>query len=77
MFDIRNCTIRSPNIKQLYFSVDGQHTLHSQESGSRIIIASLRSHVIKMRVTKKPDQQNADLLGEDDGNNGIWNSITR
>lgn len=44
----------------------------------KVVISSFRSHVLKLRVQKKPDKMNVDLLSEDeDGNNpGIWNSIT-
>ena len=32
---------------------------------------------MKLRVQKKPDKYNMDLLSEDEPNSGIWNSITR
>ncbi|XP_026484912.2 UDP-glucose:glycoprotein glucosyltransferase [Vanessa tameamea] len=43
----------------------------------QVLMSSLRSHVIKLRVSKKPDKQNLDLLVENDEKNtgGIWNSI--
>lgn len=43
----------------------------------KVILNSLRSHVLKLKVQKKPDKLNADLLAEDDSHSGIWNSITR
>lgn len=43
----------------------------------KVLISSLRSHVLKLKVQKKPDKLNVDLLAEDDSNSGIWNSITR
>ncbi|KAE8746395.1 hypothetical protein FOCC_FOCC006890 [Frankliniella occidentalis] len=44
----------------------------------KVVISSFRSHVLKLRVQKKPDKMNIDLLSEDDdaNNPGIWNSIT-
>ncbi|XP_052737381.1 UDP-glucose:glycoprotein glucosyltransferase [Bicyclus anynana] len=43
----------------------------------QVLMSSFRSHVIKLRVSKKPDQQHLDLLVENDEKNtgGIWNSI--
>lgn len=45
----------------------------------QVLMSSFRSHVIKIRVTKKQDKQNLDLLDEADDKNsgGIWNSIAR
>nr|XP_018911723.1 PREDICTED: UDP-glucose:glycoprotein glucosyltransferase [Bemisia tabaci] len=43
----------------------------------KVLISSFRSHVLKLKVQKKPDKLNVDLLGdEDDNKSGIWNSIT-
>lgn len=44
----------------------------------KVVISSFRSNVLKLRVQKKPDKMNLDLLSEDDdaNNPGIWNSIT-
>ncbi|XP_053954514.1 UDP-glucose:glycoprotein glucosyltransferase [Anastrepha ludens] len=55
---------------------EGPNTIH-QNHLTKVVISSLRSHVIKLRVTKKPGKQNADLLGDDEeeANSGIWNSI--
>lgn len=55
---------------------EGPNTIH-QKQLTKVVINSLRSHVIKLRVTKKSGKQNADLLGddEDDSKSGIWNSI--
>ncbi|XP_045503578.1 UDP-glucose:glycoprotein glucosyltransferase [Colias croceus] len=41
------------------------------------LMSSFRSHVIKLRVSKKQDKQHLDLLAENDDKNsgGIWNSI--
>lgn len=57
-------------------SADGPNTIHKAD-GTRVIISSFRSHVLKLRVTKKPGKAGADLLGDDNGQqSGIWNSIT-
>lgn len=58
-------------------SADGPNTIHGPEE-TRVIVSSLRSHVLKIRVTKKPGQMQADLLSdESDVQTGIWDSITR
>ncbi|CAH2229909.1 jg24519 [Pararge aegeria aegeria] len=43
----------------------------------QVLMSSFRSHVIKLRVSKKADKQHLDLLVENDEKNagGIWNSI--
>ncbi|KAL4715230.1 hypothetical protein ACJJTC_007812 [Scirpophaga incertulas] len=43
----------------------------------QVLMSSFRSHVIKLRVSKKPDKQHIELLVENDEKNsgGIWNSI--
>lgn len=45
----------------------------------QVLMSSFRSHVVKLRVSKKPDKQNHDLLvdGEDNNTGGLWSSITR
>lgn len=45
----------------------------------QVLMSSFRSHVIKLRVSKKPDKQHLDLLVENDDKNsgGLWNSIAR
>lgn len=43
----------------------------------KVLISSLRSHIVKLRVSKKPDKHHMDLLSEDEQNSGIWNSIAR
>lgn len=58
-------------------NVDGLNTLHSVNDGLvSVVINSFRSHVLKVRVTKKPDKLSDDLLGEDEQPSGIWDSIT-
>ncbi|GBM24555.1 UDP-glucose:glycoprotein glucosyltransferase 1 [Araneus ventricosus] len=42
-----------------------------------ILISNFRSHIIKVKVSKKPGKQFEELLyDENDSNGGIWNSIT-
>ncbi|KAJ3654931.1 hypothetical protein Zmor_014082 [Zophobas morio] len=56
-------------------SHDGSDT-PVNSSDIKVLISSLRSHIVKLRVQKKPDKYNMDLLSEDEPNSGIWNSIT-
>ncbi|KAG8224868.1 hypothetical protein J437_LFUL006462 [Ladona fulva] len=65
---------RSANIFDLV-SVDGTE-VPQNSSGVKILISSFRSHVIKLKVAKKPEMLHVDLLADDDSNSGIWNSIT-
>ncbi|XP_013111446.1 UDP-glucose:glycoprotein glucosyltransferase [Stomoxys calcitrans] len=55
---------------------EGPNTVH-KNGNTQVVISSLKSHVIKMRVTKKPGMANADLLEDGSGQqqSGIWNSI--
>ncbi|XP_023293347.2 UDP-glucose:glycoprotein glucosyltransferase [Lucilia cuprina] len=66
---------KSADIYDITFA-EGPNTLH-QEGNTQVVISSLRSHVIKLRVTKKPGMQHADLLGDEENQqqSGIWNSI--
>jgi UDP-glucose:glycoprotein glucosyltransferase len=58
-------------------NVDGLNTIHSVDDGLvSVVINSFRSHVLKVRVTKKPEKLNVDLLGEEEQQGGIWDSIT-
>jgi UDP-glucose:glycoprotein glucosyltransferase len=44
----------------------------------KVLISSFRSHIIKVKVAKKPGKQSLNVLGDDDNENkGLWNSITR
>lgn len=57
-------------------SVEGPNVAHGTD-GTRVIISSLRSSVLKMRVTKKQGHMHSDLLSDgDEAQTGIWNSIT-
>ena len=57
-------------------TVDGQDVIH-EGSDVKVLLSSLRSHVLKLKVSKKPDKANMDLLSDDDKNSGLWNSISR
>jgi len=57
-------------------SHDGTDT-PTNSTDIKVLISQLRSHIVKLRVQKKPDKLQMDLLSDDDDNGGIWNSITR
>lgn len=58
-------------------NVEGLNTIHSVKEGTvSVVINSFSSHVLKVRVTKKPEMMHVDLLGDEDQAGGIWNSIT-
>lgn len=57
-------------------SVDGQDVIQDGNN-VKVVISSLRSHVLKLKVSKKPDKANVDLLSEDEPSSGLWNSISR
>lgn len=48
----------------------------ANSSDIKVLLSSFRSHVLKLRVAKKPGKQHLDLLAEDDAQPGLWNSIT-
>ncbi|CAH0557003.1 unnamed protein product [Brassicogethes aeneus] len=56
-------------------SHEGSDTPDNSED-IKVVLSSLKSHIVKLKVQKKPDKANMDLLSEDEGNAGIWNSIT-
>ena len=44
-----------------------------------ILLMCFQSKIVKLKVSKKPDKRNEDLLGndsKDSSNGGLWNSIT-
>ena len=46
---------------------------------SKISSMCFQSKIVKLKVSKKPDKRNEDLLGndsKDSSNGGLWNSIT-
>ncbi|XP_037075354.1 LOW QUALITY PROTEIN: UDP-glucose:glycoprotein glucosyltransferase 1-like [Pollicipes pollicipes] len=65
---------RSADIYNL-ISLDGQE-LPERASGVSVVISSFRSHVVKLRVAKKPGMEQLDLLSDEtDESSGIWGSI--
>lgn len=66
---------RSADIYDIH-SIDGQDAIQNGND-VKVLISSLKSHVLKLKVTKKPDKMAVDLLGEDDKKSGLWNSISR
>ncbi|XP_017891944.1 UDP-glucose:glycoprotein glucosyltransferase isoform X2 [Ceratina calcarata] len=59
-----------------FTTVNGQDVLQ-HGNDVKVVISSLRSHVLKVKVSKKPDKVGVDLLSEDDKSSGLWNSISR
>ncbi|BES97993.1 udp-glucose glycoprotein [Nesidiocoris tenuis] len=58
-----------------YSHLSNDYSVNSSEI--KILLSSFRSHTIKLKVTKKPDKVNVDLLGDDnEEQQGIWGSIT-
>ncbi|KAK0098278.1 hypothetical protein PV326_009913 [Microctonus aethiopoides] len=57
-------------------SVDGQDIIQN-ENEVKVIVSSLKSNVLKLKVSKKADKMEMDLLADDDEKSGIWNSISR
>lgn len=56
-------------------SVEGKNALKVGDE-SVIVLSSLKSNVVKVKVARKAGQQNADLLEDDKDNaSGIWDSI--
>ncbi|XP_016841360.1 UDP-glucose:glycoprotein glucosyltransferase isoform X1 [Nasonia vitripennis] len=56
-------------------SVDGLDVIH-KGNNVKVLISSLRSNVLKLKVTKKPDKAGVDLLADDEKGSGIWDSIS-
>jgi UDP-glucose:glycoprotein glucosyltransferase len=57
-------------------NVEGLDVIH-KNSVVKVLLSSLRSNVLKLKVTKKAEKADIDLLDEDDKGSGIWNSISR
>lgn len=60
----------------IIFSHEGTDT-PANSSDIKVLLSSFKSNVVKLRVQKKADKVNMDLLTEDEPTSGIWNSITR
>lgn len=59
-----------------FTTIGGQDVLQNGND-VKVVISSLGSHVLKVKVSKKPDKVGMDLLSEDDKSSGLWNSISR
>lgn len=74
---VLHCSLTSSLINQIKFVRHEGTDTPENSSDIKVLISSLRSHIVKLKVSKKPDKMHLDLLSDDDGNSGIWNSITR
>jgi len=71
--------LREGRSDELYdiVSIDGKDTETNEELP--ILISSFQSKIVKLRVAKKPDKRDEELLQSEDANQesgGLWNSIT-
>lgn len=57
-------------------SVGGQDVVQNGNE-VKVLLSTLRSHVLKLKVSKKPDKADMDLLWEDEKSSGLWDSISR
>lgn len=70
--------LRQGRSAEIYdFTTVGGQDVIQKGNQVKVVISSLRSHVLKIKVSKKPDKVGMDLLSEDDKNSGLWNSISR
>ncbi|CAH2068789.1 unnamed protein product, partial [Iphiclides podalirius] len=70
--------LRPGRSEDIYEIVGHENTETAAGSADiRVLMGSFRSHVIKLRVSKRPDKQHLDLLADNDdaSSGGIWNSI--
>ncbi|KAL0109124.1 hypothetical protein PUN28_014311 [Cardiocondyla obscurior] len=59
-----------------FTTIDGQDVIQNGND-VKVLISSLRSHVLKVKVSKKPDKAGMDLLSDNEKDSGLWNSISR
>lgn len=70
--------LRQGRSAEIYdFATVGGQDVIQEGNDVKVVISSLRSHVLKVKVSKKPDKVGVDLLSEDDKGSGLWNSISR
>ncbi|XP_076247159.1 UDP-glucose-glycoprotein glucosyltransferase isoform X2 [Calliopsis andreniformis] len=70
--------LRQGRSAEIYdFTTVGGQDVIQKGNDVKVVISSLRSHVLKIKVSKKPDKVGMDLLSEDDKSSGLWNSISR
>nr|XP_022912908.1 UDP-glucose:glycoprotein glucosyltransferase [Onthophagus taurus] len=68
--------LRQGRSADIYDIVSHEGTDTPQNSSDiKVLINSLRSLIVKLKVQKKPDKMYMDLLSEEEPNGGIWNSI--
>ena len=77
---------RSSSIYQIvsYEGPDASGMLSTSSESLSVTLHSFKSHVIKVKVNKRPGQMHRDLLGDDDdfdgdssqGDNSIWGSLS-
>ncbi|XP_068628440.1 UDP-glucose:glycoprotein glucosyltransferase [Battus philenor] len=70
--------LRPGRSDDIYEIVGHENTeVTSGSADIQVLMGSFRSHVIKLRVSKRPDKQHLDLLADNDEvhSGGIWNSI--
>lgn len=70
--------LRQGRSSELYDVTSHENTDSPQDSDDVLVmINSFRSHVLKVKVSKKPGKQNEDLLSDgDEDTNDIWSSFT-
>ncbi|XP_033331398.1 UDP-glucose-glycoprotein glucosyltransferase isoform X1 [Megalopta genalis] len=69
--------LRQGRSAEIYdFTTVGGQDVIQKGNDVKVVISSLRSHVLKVKVSKKPDKIGMDLLSEDEKNSGFWNSIS-
>ncbi|XP_076640007.1 UDP-glucose-glycoprotein glucosyltransferase [Colletes latitarsis] len=59
-----------------FTTVGGQDVIQNGND-VKVVISSLKSHVLQVKVSKKPDKAEVDLLSEDEKSSSLWNSISR
>ncbi|CAN7997504.1 unnamed protein product, partial [Ixodes hexagonus] len=71
--------LRQGRSSELYDVTSHENTDSPQDSDEVLVmINSFRSHVLKVKVSKKPGKQNEDLLSDgDDDPNDLWSSLTQ
>ncbi|XP_059082867.1 UDP-glucose:glycoprotein glucosyltransferase 1-like [Tigriopus californicus] len=74
--------LREGRSSELYdiVSHEGTETAIGNDGPIQVLIDSFQSKIVKLRVQKKPDKRNEELLeadaGSEEGQGGLWNSIS-
>jgi len=70
--------LRQGRSADLYDIVGHEGTDSTDGKDIKVVLSSFRSHVLKLRVQKKKDKINEDLLSDDeDEKSGLWSSLTK